>query len=118
MTAPLPKLFQLNVYRKDANGKFLWPGYGANVRILGWIMDRVSGRGSAIETPIGRVPGPGALNISGLGLAPDALAALLRVDAAEWRVELARAQAFLVSVKAPKALLEKGDELLARVNKS
>ena len=84
----LPRVFYVNWFRKDANGKFLWPGYGENSRVLKWVCERVAGRGEATETPIGYVPGPDAISIDGLELSADDMAELLRVDTAEWRAEV------------------------------
>jgi phosphoenolpyruvate carboxykinase (GTP) len=83
-----PKLFIVNWFRKDAAGKYLWPGYGENMRVLEWIIGRATGRVGAIETPIGWVPRPSDLDLDGLDLAPDRLATALRVDPAEWASEL------------------------------
>jgi phosphoenolpyruvate carboxykinase (GTP) len=83
-----PKIFRVNWFRRGADGRFLWPGYGENVRILKWIVERIHGRGKAVETPIGHVPAPGALDLSGLSLAPGALEAALHVDQEEWRPAL------------------------------
>src|SRR5512145_1048593 len=66
----LPKIFYVNWFRKNADGKFLWPGYGENSRVLKWVFERVTGSGQAVDTPIGRLPAPGALDLSGLKIAP------------------------------------------------
>jgi phosphoenolpyruvate carboxykinase (GTP) len=87
--AKLPKIFHVNWFRKGADGKFLWPGFGDNLRVLEWIIDRCSGNVGADETPIGLVPGSGDLQVEGLALADDALEALLEVDAAAWSDEVA-----------------------------
>jgi phosphoenolpyruvate carboxykinase (GTP) len=79
-----PKIFNVNWFRRDASGKFLWPGYGENVRVLKWILDRVEGRAAATETPIGNVPTPGSLTLDGLSISREALDELLRVDADSW----------------------------------
>jgi phosphoenolpyruvate carboxykinase (GTP) len=84
----LPKIFYVNWFRRDADGKFLWPGYGENSRVLAWIFDRCAGGGGAIETPIGRLPDAGALNTAGLDLAPKRLDELLAVDHDAWRNEV------------------------------
>ncbi|MEX2224621.1 MAG: phosphoenolpyruvate carboxykinase domain-containing protein, partial [Candidatus Rokuibacteriota bacterium] len=84
-----PKIFRVNWFRRDAEGHFLWPGYGENVRILKWIVERIHGGGQAVETPIGHVPAPGAIDVSGLSMRPGALEAALRVDREEWRQALA-----------------------------
>ncbi len=82
-----PCLFHVNWFRKDEDGRYLWPGFGENVRALIWMRERIAGRGQATPTPIGLVPAPDALLLEGLDLAPDALRELLTVDAAEWRTE-------------------------------
>jgi phosphoenolpyruvate carboxykinase (GTP) len=84
-----PRIFRVNWFRRDADGKFLWPGYGDNVRVLKWIVERVRGGGRAQETAIGWIPTPDALDTDGLGLSPARLAAALRVDSGEWLQALA-----------------------------
>ena len=84
----LPRIFYVNWFRKDADGKFLWPGFGENSRVLAWVVERVLGRGEAVETPIGRLPAPGAISIEGLDLSDAEMAELLRVDVEEWRREV------------------------------
>jgi phosphoenolpyruvate carboxykinase (GTP) len=86
--AKLPKLFYVNWFRKDADGTWLWPGYGENARVLEWVFERVSGRGEALETPIGWVPAPGAIDIEGLDVSKEDMEELLRVDTDEWRREI------------------------------
>ncbi len=87
-TSKLPKIFYVNWFRKGPEGKFLWPGYGENSRVLKWIVERVSGMGAAVETPIGYLPAPGALDTEGLDLTADQVTAALTVNAEEWRSEL------------------------------
>jgi phosphoenolpyruvate carboxykinase (GTP) len=89
-----PALFHVNWFRKGADGKFLWPGFGENLRVLLWMVDRIHGRDVARETPIGLVPKPNALNLQGLDLTPEDVEALLRVDAGEWAGELDEIRAF------------------------
>jgi phosphoenolpyruvate carboxykinase (GTP) len=84
----LPRLFYVNWFRKDADGRFLWPGYGENSRVLEWVFQRCAGRGDAIETPIGILPAEGAINSDGLGVDPGDLSELLRVDTDGWRAEV------------------------------
>jgi phosphoenolpyruvate carboxykinase (GTP) len=84
----LPRLFYVNWFRKGADGKFLWPGYGENSRVLEWVFERCAGRGDAVETPIGYVPAPGAVPTGGLEVTDEAMAELLEVDTEEWRREL------------------------------
>jgi len=83
----LPKIYQVNWFRKDAAGKFIWPGFGDNSRVLAWIIDRVDGEAEAEETAIGRRPLPGALDIDGLDLTEDDLLELFDVDSATWLAE-------------------------------
>ena len=84
----LPRLYYVNWFRQDANGKFLWPGYGDNSRVLKWVFERVSGGGQAIDTPIGRLPAPGALDTGGLDIPAGALDVLMKVDVDGWLAEL------------------------------
>ena len=79
-----PKIFHVNWFRRGADGKFLWPGYGENVRVLKWMLDRIGGSAAATETPIGNVPAPGSLELDGLNISPEAVEELLRVDATAW----------------------------------
>jgi phosphoenolpyruvate carboxykinase (GTP) len=84
----LPRIYYVNWFRQDANGKFLWPGYGENSRVLKWVFERVSGTGKAVDTPIGRLPAPDALDLIGLTVQPAALEELLRVDIDGWSAEV------------------------------
>jgi phosphoenolpyruvate carboxykinase (GTP) len=83
----LPRIYYVNWFRRDASGRFLWPGYGENSRVLAWVCERVAGRAEAIDTPIGRLPTPGSLDTTGLDLAPGDLDTILSVDRDEWRAE-------------------------------
>jgi phosphoenolpyruvate carboxykinase (GTP) len=85
--AKLPKVFHVNWFRKGKDGKFLWPGFGDNMRVLEWMLKRVAGEVGAVETPIGNLPRTDDLNVEGLNLTDGALAELFRVDNAEWREE-------------------------------
>jgi phosphoenolpyruvate carboxykinase (GTP) len=84
----LPRIYHVNWFRKGEDGRFLWPGYGENSRVLKWIFERVNGGAAAVDTPIGRLPARDALDVSGLGLRDDALESLLRVDVERWSAEL------------------------------
>ncbi len=84
----LPQIFYVNWFRRGADGSFLWPGFGDNSRVVKWIVQRVSGEGSAVETPIGYVPAPESLDLDGLAITPEQLAQLLAVDEDEWRQEI------------------------------
>ena len=84
----LPKVFQVNWFRLGKDKKFLWPGYGQNIRVLKWISDRVKGKAAAIRTPIGYVPAPGSIEMEGLNLADETMEELLHVDKVAWLKEL------------------------------
>jgi phosphoenolpyruvate carboxykinase (GTP) len=84
----LPKIFYVNWFRTDEHGKFLWPGYGENSRVLKWIFERCDNQGHAVDTPIGRLPEPGNLDTQGLDLPAASVAKLLSVDVDGWRQEL------------------------------
>jgi phosphoenolpyruvate carboxykinase (GTP) len=83
----LPKIFMVNWFRRDADGNFIWPGFGENARVLDWIMRRVDGTAAAIESPIGLHPADGELPTEGLELPADALAELFAIDADRWLQE-------------------------------
>lgn len=87
--AKLPKVFHVNWFRKGKDGKFLWPGFGDNLRVLEWMIARVEGRAHGKETPIGTLPAAGELKLDGLDLDKATLAELLAVDQAGWQAELA-----------------------------
>jgi phosphoenolpyruvate carboxykinase (GTP) len=82
-----PKIFHVNWFRTDENGKFLWPGYGENLRAIEWILDRCRGEADAVETPIGYVPTPESLDLTGLDVSADAIRRLLAVDRKDWLAE-------------------------------
>jgi phosphoenolpyruvate carboxykinase (GTP) len=86
--AKLPRIYYVNWFRKGEGGKFLWPGYGENSRVLKWIHERVTGGAEAVDTPIGRLPAPGAIDVTGLKVDADTMAQLLSVDTAGWKAEL------------------------------
>ena len=83
----LPRIYSVNWFRKDSNGKFLWPGFGENSRVLAWIVDRLEGRVGAEDTPIGRIPLAGDLDVTGLGLTEEQLAELFAIDPKTWSAE-------------------------------
>ncbi|MGV9661861.1 phosphoenolpyruvate carboxykinase (GTP) [Nocardia niigatensis] len=108
--AQLPKIFQVNWFRRSAEGKFLWPGFGDNVRVLEWALDRLDGNAEAVETPIGYVPTAGALNLEGLAPAyRDSAGAALAVDIDEWVRELESIDDWYATIggaRLPEALRE------------
>jgi phosphoenolpyruvate carboxykinase (GTP) len=86
--AQLPRIFFVNWFHKNADGKFVWPGYGENSRVLKWVFERVSGTGEAVETAIGLLPAEGAIDTEGLAVSDRDMAELLKVDVEGWRKEL------------------------------
>jgi phosphoenolpyruvate carboxykinase (GTP) len=86
--AKLPKIYYVNWFRRGEDGKFLWPGYGENSRVLKWIFERCSGKIQAKDTPIGRMPNPSDLDVAGLDMPAAKVAQLLSVDAADWTAEV------------------------------
>jgi phosphoenolpyruvate carboxykinase (GTP) len=86
--ARLPKIFYVNWFRKDEDGKFMWPGYGENSRVLAWVFRRCEGSAEAVETEIGLVPAEGEIDTSGLDVAPETMARLLEVDTDGWKRQL------------------------------
>ena len=115
-----PKIFHVNWFRKGANGKLLWPGFGENVRVLKWILDRIEGRADAAETPIGYVPTPESLTLDGLQISHDALDELLRVDLGDWADETRATGEFLAKFgdRLPSAIREEHQALASRLQRS
>ncbi len=115
-----PKIFHVNWFRKGADGKFLWPGFGENVRVLKWILERVEGRGGAEETPIGFVPSRNALTLDGLNLSSETVDELLEVDPQDWEQELIDSNEFLQKFgsRLPRAIREEHDKLSGRLGHS
>ncbi|MDH4106757.1 MAG: phosphoenolpyruvate carboxykinase (GTP) [Gammaproteobacteria bacterium] len=85
----LPRIFHVNWFRQDAAGKFLWPGFGENLRVLRWIVDRCEERMGARDAAIGYLPEPGGIDLSGLDISTDTMDALLSVDPSKWQAEMA-----------------------------
>jgi phosphoenolpyruvate carboxykinase (GTP) len=118
--AKLPQIYFVNWFRKDPNGQFVWPGYGDNIRVLKWIVDRLEGRAEAVETPIGRLPSAESLDLEGLDLTPGQLALLLTVNPSVWLEEAGLIpgayQAF--GDRLPKALWRQHKMLVERLSKA
>ncbi len=100
--AKLPKIFYVNWFRKDEDGRFLWPGFGENSRVLSWVFARCAGHGAATETPIGLIPPVGGEGIDtrGLDVSDEDMAELLRVDVEEWKTQLPQFRAHLAQIRA------------------
>ncbi|MFN7144652.1 MAG: phosphoenolpyruvate carboxykinase (GTP) [Myxococcota bacterium] len=111
-----PRVFGVNWFRTNADGKFLWPGYGENLRVLEWILERCEGRGEAVETPIGNVPT--SIDLDGLELPASALTELLRVDPEEWSREAASQAEFFQTYgdRVPQALWDEHAALVERTS--
>src|SRR5246500_1913738 len=115
-----PKIFHVNWFRKGPDGKYLWPGYGENVRVLKWIVDRVHGRAQGKETPIGHVPTRNALTLDGLNISPASLRELFRVEPDDWDVALADTREFFAKFgsRLPAALSDEYQRLVRRFEKA
>ena len=113
----LPKIFYVNWFRKDEAGKFVWPGFSENGRVLKWVIDRLEGQAAAVETPIGRVPTVDSLDVSGLDLSVEALQVALNVDDEEWKAEIPLIEEWFAKLgdKVPTALKLELDNLKARL---
>ena len=110
----------MNWFRKGADGKFLWPGYGENVRVLKWMLDRIEGKAGAVETPIGLVPEPNGITLDGLRISLDTMGELLRVDSAEWSVEADAIEQFFMKFgyRLPSELWEQHSALTKRLGQA
>jgi phosphoenolpyruvate carboxykinase (GTP) len=115
--ARLPKIFFVNWFRKDRDGKFIWPGFGDNARVLKWISERLDGVAEARDTAIGRVPSKAALDTSGLSLSDEALETLLGVDLDVWDEEasLVTPHYEKFGARLPQRLWDEHEALLARL---
>ena len=109
----LPKIYYVNWFRKNAEGKFMWPGFGENSRILKWVFERTIGKGQGIETAIGVLPSPESLDLSNLDINLDDLKALLEVDVQGWKEEFSAVRNYfqIFGERLPKKLLGVLDEL-------
>jgi phosphoenolpyruvate carboxykinase (GTP) len=104
----MPRIFVVNWFRKDAEGNFIWPGFGENSRVLEWVFRRCNGEGETVESPIGLVPAEGEINVEGLSISDEQLTDLLTVDEDALRAQLPQVEAFLAQF---------GDKLPAEVEK-
>jgi phosphoenolpyruvate carboxykinase (GTP) len=113
----LPKIFYVNWFRKDEAGKFVWPGFSENGRVLKWVIDRLEGKAAAVETPIGQVPTVDSIDVSGLDLSVEALQVALTVDDEEWKAEIPLIEEWFAKLgdKVPTALKLELDGLKARL---
>jgi phosphoenolpyruvate carboxykinase (GTP) len=114
-----PRIFHVNWFRTDDNGKFIWPGFGDNLRVLAWIAERCRGVREAAETPIGYMPNPGDIDTTGLNLSPKELKGLLEIDKEEWKREVKDIDKFFDTFgdAIPKRILAEHDALRRRLRK-
>ncbi len=115
--AKLPRIYYVNWFRRDDDGGFLWPGFGENSRVLKWVVERLEGAADAVETPIGYVPTPDSLDLSGLDVTREQIEAALEVDPTEWRAELPQIAEWFDTIgpKVPAVLLTELDSLKQRL---
>ena len=113
-----PAIFHVNWFRKDADGRFLWPGFGQNVRVLMWMLGRIRGTAEARESAIGYIPMPGAIDMDGLDLAPDTVEQLLAIDKRDWEHEWASQGEFFQQCGAhlPAGMTEEHNALKTRLD--
>jgi phosphoenolpyruvate carboxykinase (GTP) len=116
----LPRIFYVNWFRKDADGGWLWPGFGENSRVLKWIVDRISGKGEAVETPIGYLPTIDGIDTSGLDVSEQQMEELLHVDTNEWLNEIQSIREHYEQFEdtLPKALSDELDALENRLRQN
>jgi phosphoenolpyruvate carboxykinase (GTP) len=116
-SSTLPKVFHVNWFRRDADGRFLWPGFGDNLRVLRWIIDRCANRVNAVERPIGYLPRTEDIDVKGLDVTHDTLAKLLAVDNAQWRTELDHIAEYFAEYgdRLPKQLLLQQQRVVAEL---
>jgi phosphoenolpyruvate carboxykinase (GTP) len=114
-----PKIFHVNWFRRGTDGKFLWPGFGDNVRVLKWMLERIEGNGKATESPIGYVPAADALTLDGLNVSRATMHELLRVDPADWAPELEDTKKFFAKFgsRMPQELLDEHERLAQRLQR-
>ncbi|MBW3541782.1 MAG: phosphoenolpyruvate carboxykinase (GTP), partial [Planctomycetes bacterium] len=115
--AKMPAVFHVNWFRKDGSGRYLWPGFGENIRVLQWIAARSRGEGTAVETPVGWLPAPDAVETRGLDICPAVLRELLKVDPEEWRAEHAERTVYFQQFgdKLPAGIREEHEALDRRL---
>jgi phosphoenolpyruvate carboxykinase (GTP) len=113
-----PRIFMVNWFRKGADGNFIWPGYGENLRVLKWMLDRIHGRARGRETPVGIVPNEGELDLKGLDLSKSDAQEALAVNPAEWKAELESASEFFEKIgpTMPQELKDRRQSILKSLN--
>jgi phosphoenolpyruvate carboxykinase (GTP) len=114
----LPKMFYVNWFRRDEDNKFVWPGFGENIRVLKWAIERIEGKAAAVDTPIGRVPAPGALDVDGLDMSEQDLANAVKVDVEQWRNEIPSIEEWFSKIgdQVPTSLRDELESLKLRLS--
>ena len=112
-----PKIFNVNWFKLDDDGNFIWPGFGDNMRVLDWIIARCEDKVDAVDTAIGYIPKAEDLNLKGLGISDEVLAELLKVDTALWKDEATGIEEFFAKFgdRLPKELITELDNLKSRL---
>ncbi len=113
----LPKIFHVNWFRQDANGKYIWPGFSENLRVLDWVLERCAGRGGAVNSPIGHLPAEGAIKMDGLDLSPETMRELTAIDPKIWMEEVDQILDHFSKFgeKLPPELREEGERIKAEL---
>lgn len=116
----LPKIYYVNWFRKGSDGKFLWPGYGENCRVLKWIFERTDGVDHAVKTPIGILPKEGAIDVKGLSISADSMNELLAVDDAAWKQAAEELKTYfgVFGERLPSGIVDELEQLEARLEKA
>ncbi len=112
-----PKIFHVNWFRTDEKGKFLWPGFGENLRILEWILARCRNEVDGVTTPIGVVPNPKDIDMTGLDIAPESMTKLLAINPKDWLAETDAVGQFFdtFGTRMPEELWQQNEALRTRV---
>jgi phosphoenolpyruvate carboxykinase (GTP) len=113
----LPAIFYVNWFRRGEDGRFLWPGFGENSRVLKWVIERIEGKAAAVETPIGYVPTPSQMDLDGVDATPEDVAAALEVDVEEWKQEIPLIEEWFAKVgdKLPTSMRDELEALKQRL---
>jgi phosphoenolpyruvate carboxykinase (GTP) len=116
-TGTVPRIFQVNWFRKGSDGSFVWPGFGENARVLEWILERVDAKAAAVDSPLGLIPTPGGINVDGLDLDDETMASLFEIDAAAWLEETDSTEEFFDSFgeRVPKGIRDQLAQLRERL---
>ena len=111
-------MFYVNWFRRDEDNKFVWPGFGENIRVLKWAIERIEGKAAAVDTPIGRVPTTDSLDVEGLDMSSDDLAKAVAVDVEQWRNEIPAIEEWFAQIgdKVPTSLRDELESLKLRLS--